>query len=197
MRFLSGVSALLAALLLGLMPARAETVQLEFDPGHTHIMFSVMHLGLSRTYGEFEDFEGRAVLDVDRPEGVVVELTIDVASLDSGLQARDDNLMGGSWFDVEDHPTMTFTATGLEVTGETTGQLTGDLTLLGATRPVVLDVTFNGTASDPFSSRTTRWGFSATGAIKRSDFGMDFGLSFVGDDITLVIETELLQRDDE
>lgn len=197
MRFLSGVSALIAAVLVGLSPARSETVQLDFDPGHTHIMFSVMHLGLSRTYGEFEKFEGRAVLDVDRPEGVVVELTIDVASLDSGLKARDDNLMGGSWFDVDDHPTMTFTATGLDVTSETTGKLSGDFTLLGETRPIVLDVAFNGTASDPFSSRTTRWGFSASGAIKRSDFGMDFGLSFVGDDITLVIETELLQRDDE
>ena len=92
---------------------------------------------------------------------------------------------------------MTFTSTGLERTGDSTGVLTGDLTLLGVTRPVTLDVVFNGTASDPFSSRKTRWGFSASGAIKRSEFGMDFGLGFVSDDINLMIETELLQSADE
>lgn len=197
MRVITSVGVVLAALLTVSAPARAETVFLSFDPGHTHILFNVMHLELSRTYGEFEAFDGRVVLDVNRPENVVVEVTIDVASLDSGLAARDENLMGGSWFDVDDHPTMTFTSTGFEPTGDDTGQLTGDLTLLGVTRPVVLDVAFNGTASDPFSSRKTRWGFSASGAIKRSDFGMDFGLGFVGDDVNLLIETELLQSADD
>ncbi|MGD1935564.1 MAG: YceI family protein [Candidatus Phaeomarinobacter sp.] len=196
MRRLVPLSAVVAALVWLSAPARSETVFLEFDPGHTHIMFSVMHLGLSRTYGEFEDAEGRVVLDANRPQNAVVELTIDVASLDSGLVARDENLMGGSWFNVDDHPTMTFKATGVDVMSDTAATLTGDLTLLDITRPVSLDVTFNGTASDPFSSRTTRWGFSASGVIKRSDFGMDFGLSFVGDEITLIIETELLKRDD-
>jgi len=194
---LSRLAVSVAALVMLILPARAETVFLEFDPGHTHILFNVMHLGLSRTYGEFEGFEGRVVLDVDRPEKVVVEITIDVASLDSGLAARDENLMGGSWFDVDEHPTMTFASTGFEQTGEDAGLLTGDLTLLGVTRPVSLDVAFNGTAGDPFSSRKTRWGFSASGSIKRSDFGMDFGLSFVGDDINLMIETELLQSTDD
>jgi polyisoprenoid-binding protein YceI len=179
-----------------LAPVRAETLFLTPDPGHTQIMFSVMHLGLSRTYGAFDSFEGRVVLDTNRPETLVAELTIDVASLDSGFQARDDNLMGSLWFDADTHPTMAFAATGLALTGETTGTLTGDLTLLGVTRPVNLDVIFNGQGADPFSSRKTRYGFSATGQIKRSDFGMDFGLDFVGDDIDLMIETELLQSDD-
>lgn len=178
------------------LPARAETAFLTFDPDHTHIMFNVMHLGLARTYGEFEKFEGRAVLDTDRPENVIVEVTIDVTSLNSGLKARDDNLMGGSWFDADRYPAMGFKATGLERTGETTGILTGNVTLLDVTQPVTLDVTFNGKASDPFSPRKTRWGFSATGALKRSDFGMNFGLSFVADEINLIIETELLQTAD-
>ncbi len=197
MRVMCRLAMSLVALVMLALPARSETVFLDFDPGHSHILFSVMHLDLSRTYGEFEAFDGRVVLDVDRPENVIVEVTIDVASLDSGLPARDENLMGGSWFDVEDHPTMTFTSTGLERTGDSTGVLTGDLTLLGVTRPVTLHVKFNGTASDPFSSRKTRWGFSASGAIKRSEFGMDFGLGFVSDDINLMIETELLQSADE
>ncbi|MEQ8745381.1 YceI family protein [Pyruvatibacter sp.] len=191
-RLLTSLGLLLALAL----PAHAETVDLDFDPDHTHIMFTVMHLGLARTYGEFERFDGRMVLDTNRPQNVVLELTIEVASLDSGLAARDENLMGGSWFDADDHPTMTFVATDFEATDDTTGTLTGDFTLLGVTRPVALNVVFNGKASDPFSPRKTRWGFSATGAIKRSDFGMDFGTGFVADDVALIIETELLQISD-
>lgn len=188
---------LLAASLLAATPAAADTKFLRFDAGHTHIMFGATHLGLSTTYGEFEAFEGRVVLDTDRPENVVVEVTVDVTSLDSGLPARDENLLGGSWFDAAAHPQMTFTATGFEQTGDTTGILTGDLALRGVTGPVRLDVTFNGTARDPFSSRNIRWGFSARGTLSRSAFGMDFGTDFVGDEVTLMIETELLETPDD
>lgn len=188
---------LVAATALHSVSARAETVFLEFDKNHSHLMFSVGHLGLSQTFGEFEDFEGRVVLDTDRLGTVVVEVTVDVASLDSGLKARDDNLMGGSWFDVGDFPTMTFVSRSFAQTDENAGTLTGDLTLLGVTRPVMLEVVFRGKAGDPFSAKKTRWGFAATGAIKRSDFGMDFGLDFVSDDIELILETELLQIDDD
>lgn len=176
---------------------RAETLFLTLDPQHTHVMFSVMHLGLARTHGTFDKVEGRAVVDRNRPESAVVEVMIDVASLDSGLDARDANLMGGSWFDAEDHPRMSFTATGFDPSGEAAGLLTGDLTLRGVTRPVMLEVTYNGSAGDPFSSRKTRHGFTATGMIRRSDFGMDFGLDFVGDEITLTIDTEFLQDTEE
>lgn len=176
---------------------RAETLFLTLDPQHTHVMFSVMHLGLARTHGTFDRVEGRAVVDRNRPESAVVEVMIDVASLDSGLDARDANLMGGSWFDAEDHPRMSFTATGFDPSGEAAGLLTGDLTLRGVTRPVMLEVTYNGSAGDPFSSRKTRHGFTATGMIRRSDFGMDFGLDFVGDEITLTIDTEFLQDTEE
>ena len=185
------------ALVLATAPAAADTKFLSFDPGHTHIMFAATHLGLSTTYGEFETFEGRVVLDTDRPETVVVEVRVDVASLDTGLAARDRNLLGGSWFDAAAHPEMTFSATGFERTGEATGVLTGNLTLLGVTKPVSLDVTFNGSARDPFSSRYIRWGFSARGAISRRAFGMDFGSSFVGDEVRLTIETELLETADD
>ncbi|WP_422007277.1 YceI family protein [Pyruvatibacter mobilis] len=179
------------------LPLRAETLFLTLDPQHTHVMFSVMHLGLARTHGTFDKVEGRAVVDRNRPESAVVEVNIDIASLDSGLDARDANLMGGSWFDAEDHPRMSFAATGFDPSGEAAGVLTGDLTLRGVTRPVTLEVTYNGSAGDPFSSRKTRHGFTATGVIRRSDFGMDFGLDFVGDEITLTIDTEFLQDTEE
>ena len=179
------------------LPLRAETLFLTLDPQHTHVMFSVMHLGLARTHGTFDKVEGRAVVDRNQPQSAVVEVMIDVASLDSGLDARDANLMGGSWFDAEDHPRMNFVATGFDPSGEAAGVLTGDLTLRGVTRSVTLDVTYNGSAGDPFSSRKTRHGFTATGVIRRSDFGMDFGLDFVGDEITLTIDTEFLQDTDD
>ena len=186
-----------AAVALTAAQARADTKFLSFDRGHTHIMFAATHLGLSTTYGEFEDFDGRVVLDTNRPNTVVVEVAVQIASLDSGLAARDENLLGRQWFDADTHPVMTFVATGFQRTGETTGILTGDLTLKGVTRPIDLNVTFNGTERDPFSVRKIRWGFSATGSLSRSAFGMDFGSAFVGDEVSLLIETELIETRDE
>lgn len=178
-------------------PATASTKFLTFIKGNTHIKFTADHLGLSRTYGEFIEFDGRVVIDTARPSTTVVEVTVDIASLDSGLAARDEMLLGNLWLDAQTHPTMSFSATSFEQLSDKTGKLTGDLTLRGVTQPLVLDVIFNGTASDPFSANRTRWGFSASGTLNRSDFGMDFGLGLVGDEVDLIIEAELLEsRDD-
>lgn len=189
---------LLAGLSLAPAPAvRAETLFLDLDPAHTQVMFSADHLGLSFTWGWFTQVSGRMVLDTDRPQTVTLDVRVAVASLDTGLPARDRNLLGSAWFDAATHPQMRFTATGFERTGDTEGILTGDLTLRDVTRPVRLEVRFNGRAREPFSLRRERFGFSARGDLKRSAFGMDFGTDLVGDAVTLRIEAEFLRDIDE
>jgi len=175
--------------------AAAYSIPLKFDPTHTHIMFKATHLGISATYGEFEEFEGTLSVDEQDPSRSQVEITVQIGSLDSGYEPRDENLMGGLWFDVEDHPTMTFRSTRVEPTSETTATLYGDLTLKGVTKEIALDVTFNGKVEDPFSvGEIVIWGFSARGTINRSEFDMGFAADAVGDEVDLIIETEARQE---
>ena len=102
----------------------------------------------------------------------------------------ENHLKNEDFFDVEEHPTMTFKSTGIEVTGEDTGKLTGDLTLLGVTKPVTLDVTFNKAGKRPMGDAYAA-GFSAKGEVTRSDFGMDYGIPMIDDTVNLVIEVEI------
>ena len=177
-----------AGLTLAAAPATADTYVI--DKGHTHILFQVSHLGFSNTHGEFLEFDGSFEFDPESPGNSRVDVTIDTASIDSGHAERDEHLRNSDFFNVEQHPTMTFETTAVEVTGEDTATLTGDLTLLGTTQPVTLDVTLNGLGPHPFREETTVAGFTATGTINRSDFGMTFGVPAIGDEVTIVIEME-------
>ena len=171
-------------------PASADS-EFSFDPSHTHILFSIDHLGFSHVVGEFLDFEGTVTRDPEAPDATSLEVTIEAASIDTGWAERDDHLRTSDFFDVEAHPTMTFRSTAVEVTGEDTARLTGDLTILGATQPVTLDVTLNGMGPHPFAEGVTVAGFSAVGTIDRTDFGMAYGSPVIGDQIDIRIETEL------
>ena len=177
-----------AGLALAAAPAAAETYVI--DKGHTHILFQVSHLGFSNTHGEFLEFDGTFDFDPEAPENSRIDVTIETASIDSGLAERDAHLRNADFFDVEQHPTMTFETTAVEVTGDNTAMLTGNLTLLGTTQPVTLDVTMNGLGPHPFREDTTVAGFTATGTINRSDFGMAFGVPAIGDEVAITIEME-------
>ena len=160
-----------------------------FDHSHTHVLFFVDHLGFSTTQGEFLEFDGTLMLDTEAPENSTVSVSIATASIDTGYADRDEHLRNSDFFDVEEYPEMTFTSTGVTVTGENSAEVSGDLTILGVTQPVTLDVTLNGLGAHPFNGSTVA-GFSATTTISRSDFGMDFGVPAIGDDIEIRIETE-------
>lgn len=176
-----------AGLALAALPAAAETYTI--DKGHTHILFEVSHLGFSTTHGEFLEFDGEFDFDPDAPENSRISVTIDTASIDTGHAERDEHLRNADFFDVEEYPTMTFETTGVEVTGENTAELTGDLTLLGVTQPVTLDVQLNAMGPHPFQDKTVA-GFTATGTINRSDFGMTYAAPAVGEEVDIVIEME-------
>lgn len=182
-------SAALAAALLAAPAASAE--EFTFDPSHTHILFSISHFGFSHVRGEFTDFDGTIAFDPEAPESTSVDVTIDAASLDSGWPARDDHLRTADFFDVDTHPTITFRSTGVEVTGEDTARMTGDLTMLGQTHPVTLDVQLNAIGPHPFRAGVTVAGFTATGTIDRTAYGLSYGSPAIGDAVEITIETEL------
>lgn len=182
----------LSAALLAPSVALAESYTI--DANHAHAAFRVSHLGFSHTLGQFNEISGTMEFDEANPEASSVTVTINTASVDSANAARDEHLRKADFLDVENFPTMTFTSTSIEVTGEKTGKLVGDLTLLGVTKPLTLEIAFNQAGPHPFDPTKIMAGFSATGEINRSDFGMVYGVPVIGETVELIIEVEA-QRD--
>ena len=175
-------------------PALAASERFVFDDTHTDILFAVSHLGFSKTYGRFNRSEGLIVLDQSAPENSTVEVTIDASSIDTNLEKRDDHLRGGDFFDVQAHPTITYKSTAVTLTGENKANVTGNLTMLGVTKPVTLDVTLNKTGPSPASPDKIVAGFSATASLKRSDFGMTYGVPVLGDEVEMIFEIEAFKQ---
>ena len=162
----------------------------EIEPTHTSVLFGISHLGFSQFHGRFNTVSGEMNFDAKAPEQSSVNITIDIASIDTNHAELEGKLKGDEWFDAATFATATFKSTKVEKLTDTTGKVTGDLTLHGVTKPVTLDVTFNGSGNNPFSNKPML-GFSAKGAIKRSDFGISAFIPMVGDDVSLAIESEL------
>jgi len=173
--------------------ARAEIERYEFDTAHTQIIFFVSHLGFSFSEGEFLEFDG--FIDFNRSEPVKskVEITIDTNSIDMDDQKWNEHMKNEDFFNVEKYPSMTFKSTSINVTGEKTAQIIGDLTILETTKPVTLDVRFNKAGKHPFGDKYVA-GWSATSALKRSDFGMKYGLPMIGDDVEIRLEVEAIRK---
>lgn len=161
----------------------------EFDKAHTQILFFVDHLGFSKSQGEFHEYEGYFTFDRQAPENSEIDVVIKTASIDMDNTAWDDHMKNADFFNVEEFPEMTFKSTKIDITGENTADITGDLTILGVTKPVVLKTIHNKSDKHPFSGKYVA-GLSASATIKRSDFGMNYGLPAVGDDVRIMIEVE-------
>ena len=163
--------------------------QYTFDRAHTQVLFFVDHLGFSQSQGEFHDYDGGFTFDADDWGNSQVEATIRTASLDMDDYAWDKHLRSEDFFDVKKHPEMIFRSTTVERKDGQRGVIEGDLTLLGVTKPVTLEVTFNKAGIHPISKKYVA-GFSASTVIKRSEFGMKYGLPMVGDDVQIRLEVE-------
>lgn len=174
--------------------AKATAEKYVLDKPHTQITFSVNHLGFSNSIGKFTDYTGFVLLDETDPKNSSVEATIQTASLDLDDEKWNEHMKGKDFFDVAQYPAMTFKSTAVEITGEHTANVTGDLTLHGVTKPVVLAVVHNKSGKHPMADKMGA-GFSATAKIKRSDFGMGYGVPMVGDDVDIRIEVEAYQED--
>lgn len=164
----------------------------ELDPAHAYLTFSYSHMGLSNPVLHFGEFDANLVLDGRDMTASEVDITIAAASIDSGVDELDEELRGADFFDVANHPEMTFTSTGYDEHSENSGVLHGDLTVLGITRPVSLDVIINSAAMNRMV-RKEMIGFSATGTVKRSDFGLTAYDEFVGDDLELQVQVEFVR----
>lgn len=168
------------------------------DATHSTIGFVVRHAGIGKTRGKFNEFESTVVIpDLETPAGATATATIKVASIDTGNSSRDDHLRSGDFFDVEQFPEITFTATGVSGSKENF-TLEGDLTIHGVTKSVALDVEFLGTATDPFGAE--RIAFEATTSISRKEFGLTWNAALeaggvlVGDKINITLEIEAIKQ---
>ena len=192
------ITALTAAFAMLLMatatPVRAELHEYRFDKTHTQILFFVNHLGFSNSQGEFHDYDGTIKFDRDNPENSEVNVTIRTESIDMDDNEWNNHMKNEDFFHVAKYPTMTFESTDIKVTGETEGKITGDLTILGTTREVTLDTTFNKAGKHPYSGNYVA-GFSATTQIERSNFGMEYGLPGIGDTVNIRLEVEAIRKD--
>jgi len=159
------------------------------DASHTNIVLRVNHLGFSDMLLEALKPVGTVVFDQENPEASSVEITLQAAHIDGDDEKFNGHLQSADFFNIAEYPEITFKSTSVEVTGENTGKVTGDFTLLGITKPVTLDVTFNKAGANPFSKKETV-GFTASGSLKRSDFGINYGLPLVGDEVALDINLE-------
>lgn len=189
-------SVLLAAgLAFGLASAAAaapETYTL--DPSHSQIVFSYSHLGFSTTTGMFSGFEGTIRFDAEDPAASSVEVVFPTASLITGWDERTAHFLTADFFGAEEAPEISFTSTAIEVTGEKTGKITGDLTINGITKPVVLEAEMTQMGEHPMAKAP--WvGFNATTTIVRSDFDMGQFAPFVGDEVSVSISIEAMKAE--
>ncbi len=175
---------------VSLNPADAPAGTYVLDKTHASLTASLSHMGLSHYTMRFDVLDASFSYDPKAPEASRVQATVDANSLDVG-DAKVSAAFARDFLAGDDKPQIVFTSTAIAYTGAH-GTMTGDLTLRGVTRPVTLDVTFNGTGPGLLGGH--RMGFSATGDIKRSDFGSKAWLSAVGDDVHIVIEAEFQRK---
>jgi polyisoprenoid-binding protein YceI len=185
------LSALAIALFLTLSAAAQDTWQL--DPPHSSAQFSVRHLGVSTVRGAFTKVSGTVQYDPANLAKSSIQTTIDAASVDTRVDMRDNDLRSPNYLDVKKYPTITFQSKKIESAGAGKLKVTGDLTIHGVTKEVVLDVDGpSAPMKDPWGNQ--RMGASATTKINRMDFGVAGAPAVVGDDITITLDIEMTKQ---
>lgn len=168
----------------------------KFDAAHTSASFSAKHLMVTTVRGHFAAPTGTLEFDPENPAASKVEATIDATTLVTGVTDRDNHLKSADFLEVDKYPTITFKSTKVELTGDSEGKVTGDLTIHGVTRPVTLNVEYLGMVNSPFGDK--RVGFTATAKINREDWGLTWNVAIeaggvlVGKDIKLELDLEAI-----
>lgn len=196
-RAMAGLS-LLAALTFPVLPAAAADAyqvqtgnpagNYQIDPVHSMVSFTVGHLGVSELVGRFDTISGSFSLDSANSGQARVSVQIPIDSLDTNFAQRNKDLLGPDYFNATQFPTMSFTSTKVQWQSKNAGQLTGNLTLHGVTRPVTFNLRRIGAGPDPWGGY--RSGYVATTTIKRSDFGMNYMLNGISDSIAVQLNIE-------
>ncbi|MDB5394180.1 MAG: Polyisoprenoid-binding protein [Rhodospirillales bacterium] len=167
-------------------PTAVQAGTYAIEPAHTRVLFGISHLGISTYYGEFNGTSGTLNLDPKAPSASRIEVSVPVGSIYTPSDKLNNELKSADWLDAGKYPTMTFYSTKVTPTGPRTADVTGNLTLHGVTKPVVLKATFNAAGPIPMA-KSYAAGFEVSGQIKRSDFGVKAYLPLIGDDVDLTI----------
>jgi polyisoprenoid-binding protein YceI len=168
------------------------------DPAHSRIGFVARHAMVTKVRGSFTSFEGDGYFDADTPANSRLQLTIDAASIDTGNADRDGHLRSNDFFDMENHPQITFASTAVERVGDDEFRVTGDLTIKGVTRPVTVDFELTGSAVDPFGNH--RIGLEGRAVVNRKDWGVNWnavleaGGVLVSEKVTLEFDVSAIRR---
>ena len=156
------------------------------DKSHAHVTFTADHLGFSVVHGQFREFDADIAFDPERIEDASVRFTIKAESVDTFWPRRDEHIRSADFLNVAEHPEITFVSTAVARTGDNTAAVTGDLTMIGETRPVTFEATLNKLGPNPFTNQPLA-GFTVTGEIRRADWGMTYG----GDAFAAVIPVRI------
>ncbi|NMY17572.1 MULTISPECIES: YceI family protein [Pseudomonadaceae] len=186
----------LAALVLGsaLMGGQAMAADYAIDKQgqHAFVNFKISHLGYSWLYGTFKDFDGTFSYDAANPEASKVNVTLKTASVDTNHAERDKHLRSADFLNVSKHDTATFESTSVKSTGEGSADVTGNLTLNGVTKPVVIAAKFIGEGQDPWGGY--RAGFEGTTTLKLKDFDIAMDLGPASETVELIISIEGIRK---
>lgn len=191
MRRLFAAAAVAAS--LAFAPLAAQAADFTIDKDHSHVVFLVDHLGYAKLMGQFTDFGGTLSFDPENVGASKLAVSIKTASIETQMAERNKHLRGADWFNATEFPEMKFVGKTFTKKDDKTGTIVGELTLLGVTKPVTLDVTFNKLGVNPLD-KINSVGFSAKTSVKRSDFGMKTFLPAIGDQIDIAIEVEAKQK---
>lgn len=190
---------IIVTIVLLTLPAMATASTWRIDPDHTNIQFTVRHMMISNVKGVFHKFNGQFEIDDKDITGSKASAVIDVASIDTGIEKRDEDLRSPNFFDMAKYPTMTFTSKKIVRTGANRFKMTGDLTIHGVTRKVVLDMEgLETVVKDPWGNM--RRGANLTTKINRKDFGLTYnklletGGMVVGEEVKINIEVEIIKK---
>lgn len=174
-----------------LTTGRAAIDNYRFDPYHINVTWHANHFGFSTPSGKFSKVKGELRFDEKNPIKSSVEVEIDANSIVTGVDKFDEHLRGKNFFDVEKYPTITFKSTKVELAGPKAAKVYGDLTMMGISKPIILNVVLNKIGRHPFYPFVGKTiGFSANTTINRSDFGMKYALPGVADEVKIDIEAE-------
>jgi polyisoprenoid-binding protein YceI len=163
-----------------------------FDPVHSSLVFKVKHLGVAFVYGRFNNFGGTLTLDENNPANSSVQASVKAENVDTDNDKRDNHLRSPDFFNAEEHPVVTFKSTDFKKAGSDAYTVKGNITLLGVTRPIEVTVRNTGAGKDPWGGFRTGWETSFT--INRSDFGMDFMMGGVSDEVTIFVAVEAVRQ---
>lgn len=170
-------------------PAQVKAGVYILDKSHGKITWSISHMGFSTYIGQFTDVDAKLNLDTAKPATSTLDVTVNMSGIGTLNQKLDEHLKTEDFFNTTKFPTATFKATKIELTSNKAAKITGNLTLLGTTKPLTIDATFNQAGPTPMTN-AYRVGFTGSGKLKRSDFGMSKFIPMLGDEVTLDIEAE-------